>query len=183
MAEYGFYEEVKGVLQAISEETGIAWDKLYDIVEAKLEPLYERIRAEYTQTEEYKVSQQHSAITRKYAAEKAQFEKIYGSNTYDRCYDVFGTLRNEEYLEVLKKYGSYYEQFKSNYNSYSYQNYSKGNYNGSYQGNNYSKHMDEEELIRLRKIYKKLSIKLHPDNGGSEEHMKMLNELKDALGL
>ena len=177
MAEYGFYEEVEGVLQAISEETGIAWDKLYDIVEAKLEPLYERIRTEYTQTEEYKVSQQHSAITRKYAAEKAQFEKIYGSNTYDRCYDVFGNLRNKEYLEVLKKYGSYYEQFKSNYNSYSYQDYSKGNYNSSSYQQNISSNYNEEDKVKLKKCFKILAKYFHPDSAtGDTELMQFIND-------
>lgn len=37
---------------------------------------------------------------------------------------------------------------------------------------------------KLRTVYKKLSIKLHPDNpGGSVEAMQMLNELKENLDL
>lgn len=176
MFNYGYYEYVEGKLQAISDETGIPWDKLYDIVETKLEPLYERIRAEYTQTEEYKVSQKHSEITRKYAEARAQFENTYGSNTYDRCYDVFGTLRNAEYLEVLKKNHSYYEQFRSNYNSYSYQDYFKGNYNSSYQENSGSNY-NEEDKVKLRKCFKILAKYFHPDSAtGDTELMQFIND-------
>ena len=34
---------------------------------------------------------------------------------------------------------------------------------------------------RVKKIYRALANKLHPDNGGSDELMQMLNELKDMI--
>lgn len=176
MCEWGYYETVNEPLEQISEKTGIPWDKLYEIVEAKLEPLYECIRAEYTQTEEYKVSQKHSEITRKYAEARAQFENIYGSGEYDYCYDVFGVLRNAEYLEVLKKKHSYYEQFKSNYDSYSYQDYFRGNYNSSYQENNGGNY-NEEDKVKLRKCFKILAKYFHSDSAtGDTELMQFIND-------
>lgn len=177
MAEYGYYEDVERPLQDISDETGIPLDKLYDIVEAKLEPLYERIRAEYEQTEEYKTSQRNSAITRKYAEEKIKFEKIYGNNTYDRCYDVFGTLRNAAYLEQLKQNHSYYKKQRSNYNSYSYQNYFKGNYNSSSYQQNISSNYTEEDKVKLKKCFKILAKYFHPDSAtGDTELMQFIND-------
>lgn len=177
MCEWGYYETVDGPLERISEETGIPWDKLYEIVETKLEPLYKRIRAEYEQTEEYKVSQRNSAITRKYAAERTRFEKIYGNNTYDRCYDVFGTLRNEEYLEQLKQSHSYYEKQQSNYNSYSYQDYFKGNYNSSSYQQNISSNYNEEDKAKLKKCFKILAKYFHPDSAtGDTELMQFIND-------
>lgn len=177
MAEYGYYEDVEGKLQAISDETGIPWDKLYEIVEAKLEPLYERIREDYTQTEEYKISRKHSEITRKYASARAQFENTYGSNTYDRCYDVFGTLRNAEYLEQLKQsYSSYQSNSYSNYDySRYYENY-KSNYSSSYQVNN-SSNYNEEDKDKLKRCFKILAKYFHPDSAtGDTELMQFIND-------
>lgn len=35
--------------------------------------------------------------------------------------------------------------------------------------------------MKVKKIYRALASKLHPDNGGSDELMQMLNELKDMI--
>lgn len=178
LAEYGYYEDVEKPLQHISEETGIPWDKLYDIVESKLEPIYERVKNEYQASDEYKARQEHSAITRRYAVDKTAFEKKYGANTYDRCYDVFGTLRNAEYLEQLKQSYSYQEKQRSNYDWSKYQDYSKGNYNSSssYQqniGSNYN----EEDKTKLKKCFKVLAKYFHPDSStGDTELMQFIND-------
>lgn len=37
------------------------------------------------------------------------------------------------------------------------------------------------DITKVKKIYRALASKLHPDNGGSDELMQMLNELKDMI--
>lgn len=37
------------------------------------------------------------------------------------------------------------------------------------------------DTMKVKKIYRALASKLHPDNGGSDELMQMLNELKDMI--
>lgn len=37
------------------------------------------------------------------------------------------------------------------------------------------------DAMKVKKIYRALASKLHPDNGGSDELMQMLNELKDMI--
>lgn len=179
MCEYGYFEDIERPIQRIADETGKSFDDIYSIVEKKLEPIFKRIRSEFEQSEEYKVNQKNVAITQKYAADKAQFERVYGSNTYDYCYDVFGTLRNSQYLELLKMCRRYHEENQSNYNSSEYQNYSS-----SYQ-NNLGSNYNEEDKKKLKKCFKVLAKYFHPDSStGDTELMQFLNDkLKKDWGL
>ena len=88
-------------LEAKVVEMGISKGKLYKMIYDKLNPLEEAIRAEYEQTEEYKTHQQHLAILEAHRKARKEFETLYGKGTYSRIYDVYGTLRNEEYLNKL----------------------------------------------------------------------------------
>ncbi|APH23197.1 hypothetical protein [Clostridium botulinum] len=164
------------------QEMNITEEELWDIVYKKLDPLIEKINKEFQKTEEYKTDKKHTEIIQKYIRNKDDFEKIYGEDTYDYCYDVFGTLRNEEMLNNIKAQyknkqeyeRSYYENFKSNYNNYDF---------GSYLKTNTSNYTDNEKLY-LKTIYKAAAMKLHPDiKKDNGEGMKFLNKLKDEWGI
>lgn len=168
-------------------------ESLYDLIEKKLNPLKEHIKAEFAQTEEFKVHEEHERITTLYAASKAEFNERYGtvgSNTYDQCYDVFGVLQapqrlkeiEEEYLDKInyerksrEQSRRYYEDFYSNYNG------SSSNSFGSAGGQR-----NEENKAMLKQFYRTLSKTYHPDsNPGKDtsEEMKVLNQLKTEWGV
>lgn len=158
--------------------------ELCEIVYKKLDPLIEKIRKDFEETEEYVTAKRNKEIIRDYNEKKTIFEKKYGDNTYDYCYDVFGELRNSELLEKIKKQyeakekqrSSYYENYRSNYNN----NYK---YNSSYSNLNQSNY-NEEEKKHLKKIYKVLALHFHPDKEtGDSEIMKTVNKLKEDWGL
>lgn len=164
------------------ESIGITEDELCEIVYKKLDPLVKKMEEEYQQTEEYITDKKHSDIIKKYIRDKAEFERKYGKYSYDKCYDVFGTLRNSEMLENIKKQyeaakeyeRSYYENFKSNYNYNSY---------SSYQSNKVSTY-NEEDKEKYKKIYKTLAKAYHPDIAKDDgEMMKIVNQLKDEWGI
>lgn len=184
LAQYGYWDYVDTkAVKAKLEEMNMTIEELYDMIQKKLEPLQERIIKEFEATEEYKVSQKHRAIISKYQDDKAAFEKVYGKDTYDCCYDVFGVLRNKDKLEEVKqkhkeqeeyKKRSYEEYYKSNYSNYS---------NSSYQGSNSSNYTEQEKEY-LKIIYKAAAMKLHPDIKKDDgAGMKFLNDLKDKWGL
>lgn len=165
------------------EAIGITEDELCKLVYEKLDPLVEKIEKEYQQTEEYKTHEKHRKIIDKYLEDKSKFEKIYGSNSYDKCYDVFGTLRNSELLESIKRQyesakeyqRSYYENFNSNYKSYN----SYGGYSNNKQSN-----YNEEDKDKYKKIYKTLAKAYHPDIAKDDgEMMKIVNKLKEEWGI
>lgn len=177
---YDFIRESK--LKGQLKEMNISEDEFYEMVYKKLDPLIEKVTKEFEQTEEYKTSQDHKKILDKYNKSKEEFESKYGQDTYDYCYDIFGSLRNEEMLNNIKAQyknrqeyeSSYYENFKSNYNNYDF---------GSYLKTNTSNYTDDEKLY-LKAIYKAAAMKLHPDiKKDNGEGMKFLNKLKDEWGI
>lgn len=173
IGDHYFENQFKEKLQDI----GITEDELCNMVYEKFNPIIAAVEAEFKQTEEYKVKQEHEKILEAYREAKTEFEKRYGKDTYDYCYDVFGTLRNEEYLNQLKAgwdnkqqhESSYYDNFQSNYSNYDFSSYFNS------KGNTYT----EDEKSKLKKIYKVLAMKFHPDlNNGDSEMMKLVNKLK-----
>ena len=157
-----------------------------EIVEAKVGPLRERITAEFHQYAEYIAEQEHERIKRAYWSAQADFSKKYGvdKSDYDRCYDVFGTLRNKEYLAQIKaahkaqqaereRWRSYQESWRSTYSSGGYSIPSVSTYSG-------------EEKAVLKEFYRKLSKLYHPDLNPDKDttaQMQVLNKLKEHWGV
>lgn len=184
-------------IQAAADELQVPADDIYNLIEAKIEPLKARIIAEFQQTEEYRIHEEHEKITTIYAAKKVQFAEKYevDSSEYDKIYDVFGTLQNPEYLKKIKadykarkekerqarkERRSYYENFHGNYS-----NYSSGSGGSSY-GISFHDNYTNEEQTLLKQFYRELSKKFHPDSNpdrDTSEHMKLLNRLKGEWGL
>ena len=172
-----------GKLEKLLNDMEIKEEELWELVNKKLNPLIDRIQKEYQETEEYKTDKKHRDIIEKYNNDKAEFEKKYGQDSYDKCYDVFGELRNPNLLEQIKKQyeeckereRSYYENYKSNYNNYnSYSSYH----------NNKGSTYNEEDKDKYKKIYKTLAKSYHPDIAKDDgEMMKLVNQLKDEWGI
>lgn len=175
------YDYADSKINEVSDETGVSIDDIYNMIYKKLDPIIAKVTKEYEATGEYKTKVKHNKILKKYFEDKAKFESKYGQDTYDYCYDVFGVLRNKSYLGELQNnykaqqqyYSSYYEEFKSNYssNNSSYFNIGQSTYT-------------EEEKAKLKKIYKVLALKFHPDKlDGDSDMMVFVNKLKDQWGI
>lgn len=185
LLDWSLYDCAGGKIDKVSEETGVSADDIYDMVYKKLDPIISKITEEYEQTEEYKTKVKNNKILSRYFTAKGKFESKYGQDTYDYCYDVFGVLRNKEYLGELQSaykakqksyeyYSSYYDDFKSNYRS---------NNDSSYFNIGHSTYTKDEKA-KLKKIYKVLALKFHPDmNNGDADMMKFVNKLKEDWGI
>lgn len=169
---------ITGGLKDKLKDIGITEDELCNMVYDKFQPIIDVVTKEFEATEEYKTKVKHNAIIAKYTDAKCKFEHKYGKSTYDYCYDVFGVLRNEEYLKELEanykvqqEYNrSYYENFKSNYNNYDF---------GGYSNLSSSTYTDNEK-DNLKRIYRVLAAKFHPDISKDDgEMMKLVNKLKE----
>lgn len=171
----------------IAEEMGIDSETVWNELTEKLDALWEKVNAEFKQTEEYKVQQEHDAIVKEYQNKKHKFAEKYEvrEGEYDMCYDVFGKLRNKDYLEKIKREyksrkayeersRSYQREHRSNYNNYS---------GGGYRTSSANKEISEEEKVYYKKFYRTLAAKFHPDVTGENETMKFINKLKEQWGI
>lgn len=133
LIEYSLYDCADSSIRKVANETGKEEEFIYDLIYEKLNPIIEIIEKEFQQTEEYKAKKEHQAIFKKHREAERAFEDIYGSDTYRYCYDIFGELRNPEYLEKLKvdrKVQEEYRKRSEEYRRRSYEEYFQGNYRG-----------------------------------------------------
>ena len=188
LIDFGWYNcIVSGKIDDIAEEMGIDSDLVWVEIENKLDALQDKVRDEFAQTEEYKVKEKYDAILREYKAKKHEFAEKYEvqENEYDRCYDIFGVLRNADYLEKIKReYTARKEYEKRNR---SYQREYESNYNnssGSYKASSLNSGLSpEKEKTYYKKFYRTLATKYHPDVTGDNEAMQFLNKLKESWGI
>lgn len=166
----------------IAKKLSTDTETLYQLIEDKIKPLRESISAEFEQSEEGREVRQQDMIIAKHISSRCDFCNRLGADKldYDRCYDVFGELRNPEYLRQLEQMhdtqSRYSESFHSNY---SYEDFS------SYTIPQRSTYTDEQRDM-LGEFYKVLAKKFHPDLNRDRDttaEMQLLNSLKSEWGL
>lgn len=164
----------------IIEEAQIKAADFWDMVYMKVQPIIDQIRLEYEATEEFKAECKNRQELEAYREREQKFKEQYGECFYNHIYDFYGNLMNKELLEQVKANKKAQDDYYSRYYQNNYSNYNQS----GYQRNANSNYIDEDKKAHLKKIYKKLSAMLHPDNpNGSSEAMQMLNELKENLGI
>ncbi|SEV81670.1 hypothetical protein [[Clostridium] fimetarium] len=184
---FSLYDCCDRKVNIIMKELGVTSDEVYELVDVKLDPLSETVQREFQQTEEYKTHQEYENITTEYAVTKTQFNNKYGfdgvSTEYDKCYDVFGNLMNEAYLDKIKADYVVRQEYEKRSSSYQEEYYS--NYSNSYSSGIASKpsSLDKETL---KQFYRVLSKKFHPDVNpevDTSKQMQLLNQLKQEWNI
>lgn len=184
---------VRGGLKAKADGLGITEDELADMIYEKWQPVVDRIRSEYEQTEEYRVTKEYDRIIKVWSEKREAFAKKYdiSQDEFDKCYDVYCTLRNPEYLEKIKsdyKVKREYEKRSQEYQRSYYDNFygnQSNNGSSSYAGI-FSSNYTCEEKNMLKEFYRTLSKKYHPDSNPDKDtskQMRLLNRLKNEFGV
>lgn len=186
LAEWGLYDYIDSGINRAVEMFGKNYEELYRLVEAKMQPIIDKVKREFHQSEEYKARRQREKVEKSHQKAKKKFGEQYGidPDEYDYCYNIFGELMDKAYLdEIIRQY----EQQKEAYRSYrsngrsTYESYSYGSYSIP-STSNYS----EDEKAILKQFYRTLAKAYHPDLNPNEDvtaKMQVLNKLKEGWGL
>ena len=167
---------IKGGLKSKADSLGLEESALSDLIYIKWQPIVDQIWEEFKQTEEYGSREKNRQIINEHNQRVKVFMDKYGvsRSEYERCYDVFGKLRNSEYLKKIKaeykarkeyerrsreQSRSYYEKFYGNYGGYG---------GGSYCGAAASNYNEADKAV-LKKFYRTLSKALHPDSNPDKD--------------
>ena len=183
---WGLYDYIDSGVSRAAEVFGVDYKTLYSLVEHKVQPLADNIVKEFHKSEEYKAKRQREKVEKAHQKAKKRFGEQYGidPDEYDYCYNIFGELMDEGYLNKIiqqykqkqEAYSSYQKSWRSTYEQYT---------RGSYSIPAASTYTEDEKGI-LRQFYKSLSKTYHPDlNPGKDTTaaMQLLNRLKEAWGL
>ena len=184
------YDYGNSAIERVAAELNVSVESIYDSIESKLEPLIEKIKAEFSETEEFKTHEEHKKIVSLYNSNKEEFRKKYGVDPgeYDKIYDVFGNLHNAEYLEQVKERRRFQKEYEEKIRSYYKQNQSNYNYEDYFGGysKSFSSNYTEENKDTLKQFYRVLSKKFHPDanpDTDTSKEMQLLNQLKEQWGV
>lgn len=206
LGQFNYYDLLDGYpfecwgIEKKLKEKGIPYEgDVESLVYEKVNVIEDRILEELKQTEEYRTKEQLKDIELAYMDAKYDFKEQYGEDCYDCFYDVFGKLREPVLFEIYKQEAGKrqaererqrkeQEEYERRSREEAYRRFFRGGYSG-YQdqqnvGESHSNFSQEElELVRgiISAGYKKMAIKLHPDRGGDEKQMKLLNNIKDKL--
>ena len=183
VVEWSLYDCADRRIQATAGKLGIEPAELYDLIESKLTPLRERLEAEFHQSPEYIAKQEHERVMSDYMEAQNKFCSRYDvdKDEFARCYDIFLTLRNKEYLEQLEaqhkaRKRRYRESWGSTYGHYS---------GGSYSIPPVSTYSEDEAAI-LKQFYRALAKQFHPDvnhDRDTTRELQLLNRLKEQWGV
>ncbi|MDE5977301.1 MAG: hypothetical protein K2G70_02385 [Turicibacter sp.] len=196
LGQFGYYDRFDGYpfecwnVKKKLEEKGIPCEgDVESLVYEKVDVIEERIMEEIKQTEEYIVRNKLDTIERNYYEACSKFRQEYGEDGYSCFYDVFGNLKEPILFEIYKgewqKRKIEQEEYQQRSREEAYKRFfgEGGNSSQSIGGN--SNNFSQEELELVREVisagYKKVATKLHPDRGGDEKKMKLLNNINEKL--
>ena len=184
-----FYKKLEEIFPDKTQEQ---LNAVCDIIEEKVSDIETVESKLWTGSKEYKIHNKHLEMIRKYESKKVVFDELYGKDIFEQVYDIHLKVMNQELYEQLpqiraekkkadeekreyerkcheeqqKKWDDFYKQYTS----------------GSYSIGSSSNYTDKEKEY-LKKFYKVLAMKFHPDVIEDNEPMQFLNKLKENWGI
>ncbi len=185
-----FYDKLEEVFPDKTQEQINA---ICDEIDRKVEVIEREESDKWHSSKEYRVHNKHLNLIRKYELEKKTFDMLYGEDIFEQVYDIHLKVMNQDLykqLSRLRKEKEKADEEKREYERRSreeqqkqWEKYFKGFGDGSYSIGSSSNYTDKEKEY-LKKFYRALAAKFHPDVlGGDNEPMLLVNKLKEQWGV
>ena len=167
-------------------------DAIYDEIDRKINIIEREECDKWHSSKEYKVHNKHLNMIRKYESKKVVFDELYGEDIFEQVYDIHLKVMNQELYEQLPQIRTKKKKADEEKREYErkcheekqkqWDNFYKQYTSGSYSISSSSNYTDEEKEY-LKKFYKVLAMKFHPDVIEDNKPMQFLNRLKETWGI
>lgn len=167
-------------------------DAIYNEIDRKIDVIEREESDKWHHSKEFKVHNKHLNMIQKYELEKKTFDMLYGEDYFEQIYDVHLKVMNQDLYKQLSKIRA--EKIKADKEKQEYERRSREEQqkqwddfykkysSGSYSIGSSSNYTDKEKEY-LKKFYRVLATKFHPDVIGDNEPMQFLNKLKGQGGV
>lgn len=172
------------------KEMEITEHELWEMVYQKLNPITDRVKAEFETTDEYKAMQLHKKLLKAWRLRKTLFKKSHGVDAYEYCYDFFNNEKDFWYaFELQKAFDEQQQREQRERDRQQEEERQRSNYYSNYNKSsnpifslkvNYT----DDEKVLLKKIYRHLCKTFHPDVTQDDgKMMKLIIKLKEDWNL
>ena len=167
-------------------------DNIYDKIDKKIQEIQSIESKKWTSSQEYKVHNKHLEMISNYESKKKECDELWGEGYFEQIFDIHMKIMNQQLYEQIpqiraKKIKE--DKEKREYERRSYEEFQKtwDNFYKQYTSSSYSiglsSNYSDKEKEYLKKFYRTLAIKYHPDVIGDNEPMQFLNKLKQSWGI
>lgn len=184
-----FYKKLE---EAFPDKTQEQLNAVCDEIDKKVQLIEREECDKWHSSKEYKVHNKHLNLIRKYESKKVVFDELYGEDIFEQVYDIHLKVNNQDLYEQLSKIRAKKKKADEEKREYErkcreeqqkqWDNFYKQYTNGSYSIGSNSNYTDKEKEY-LKKFYKILAVKFHPDVIEDNAPMQFLNKLKETWGI
>lgn len=184
-----FYEKLE---EAFPDKTQEQLNAVCDEIDKKVQLIEREECDKWHSSKEFKVHNKHLNLIQKYESKKVAFDELYGEDIFEQVYDIHLKVMNQELYEQLPQIRAKKKKADEEKREYErkcreeqqkqWDNFYKQYTNGSYSIGSNSNYTDKEKEY-LKKFYKVLAAKFHPDVIEDNAPMQFLNKLKETWGI
>lgn len=167
-------------------------ERIYDEIDKRINIIEREEYDKWHGSKEYKIHSRHLNMIQKYESKKKVFDGLYGENIFEQIYDIHLKVMNQDLYEQLPEIRAKkkkadeekreYERRSRKEQQKQWEKYFEGFGGSSYSIGSSSTYTDKEKEY-LKKFYRTLATKFHPDITGENEIMQFLNKLKEQWGI